>query len=49
MFAEQILHRHGLNIEQLQNKIIVDVGSGPGGLIKGLQLLEKREKIKFKN
>lgn len=47
-FAERILDRHGLNITELQNKIIVDIGSGPGGLIKGLQLLEKREKIKFK-
>lgn len=47
-FAKEILLRHNLKLDELANKIIVDIGSGPGGLIKGLILIGKKENINFK-
>lgn len=44
-FAIHILKRNKLNLEDLNNKTILDIGSGPGGVAKGIHELLKSGKI----
>ncbi|EMH80475.1 methylase involved in ubiquinone/menaquinone biosynthesis [alpha proteobacterium HIMB114] len=46
-FAQEILFRHKIDIKDLNNKVILDIGSGPGGLVLGLSLLKSKESLKF--
>tara|TARA_B100000945_G_scaffold185166_1_gene148453 strand:+ start:206 stop:967 length:762 start_codon:yes stop_codon:yes gene_type:complete len=41
LFADEILSRHKINKSILNNKIILDLGSGPAGVAKGLHLMIK--------
>lgn len=45
-FAIEILLRNNLSLEDLNNKVIIDLGSGPGGVAKGLHVLMQEKKIK---
>lgn len=44
-FAIHVLERNNLNLQDLNNKTILDVGSGPGGVAKGIYELQKSGKI----
>ena len=45
-FVEEVLQRNNLDVEHLNNKVILDLGSGPAGVAKGLHLLLKSKKLK---
>tara|TARA_Y100000817_G_scaffold72919_1_gene55868 strand:- start:41 stop:802 length:762 start_codon:yes stop_codon:yes gene_type:complete len=47
-FTNEVLERHKLRIDSFEEKVIVDIGCGPFGIIKGLTLIEKEKKIKIK-
>ena len=45
-FADQVLSRHDIKINFLDKKVILDLGSGPGGVAKGFhEKLKKKEII----
>ena len=44
-FTLEILKRHNLEKKFLNNKVILDLGSGPAGIAKGLQLLLEENEI----
>tara|TARA_B100000131_G_scaffold238021_1_gene230176 strand:- start:954 stop:1718 length:765 start_codon:yes stop_codon:yes gene_type:complete len=48
-FANEVLFRHSVNINTLNNKTILDLGSGPAGVAKGLHLMIKNNLIKNSN
>ena len=43
-FTNEVLERHKLRINSFEEKVIVDIGCGPFGIIKGLTLIEKEKK-----
>ncbi len=45
-FAYHVLSRHELNSQFINNKVILDLGSGPGGLAKGFHEMLKKNEIK---
>lgn len=45
-FANLIFERHNLTLEFLNDKTLLDLGSGPGGVAKGLQVLMDKKKLK---
>ena len=46
-FTKEVLSRHKINLNNLKNKKLLDVGSGPYGIIKGLTILEEQTNIKI--
>tara|TARA_B100001250_G_scaffold411840_1_gene441470 strand:+ start:121 stop:882 length:762 start_codon:yes stop_codon:yes gene_type:complete len=46
-FTNEVLDRHKIKINNFAEKVIVDLGCGPFGIIKGLTLIEKEKKIKI--
>lgn len=48
-FAEEILKRNKIELVDLHNKKIVDLGCGPAGMARGLDLLIKKKKINNSN
>jgi ubiquinone/menaquinone biosynthesis C-methylase UbiE len=48
-FAKHILDRNKIKLDELNNKMILDLGCGPGGVAKGLhEMLIKKDIIKSK-
>ena len=46
-FAEEILKRNKIELVDLHNKTIVDLGCGPAGMAMGLDLLIKKKKLRI--
>tara|TARA_B100000900_G_C20507282_1_gene686414 strand:+ start:186 stop:947 length:762 start_codon:yes stop_codon:yes gene_type:complete len=44
-FTLQIFKRHDLDINYLNGKIVLDLGSGPGGVARGIQVLSEKNEI----
>lgn len=47
-FVTEVLNRHRLKAVSLRSKIIMDLGCGPYGIIKGLDFLREKKKVSFK-
>ena len=45
-FAYEVLKRHEIDLQFINNKIIVDLGSGPGGVAKGFHEMLKKKELK---
>ena len=48
-FVKEIFKRHKINIKKINKKVLLYLGSGPYGLIKGLTFIEKKSKLKIKS
>jgi ubiquinone/menaquinone biosynthesis C-methylase UbiE len=46
-FTKEVLLRHKIDLKSLEDKKLLDVGSGPYGIIKGLTILEEQTKARI--
>ncbi len=47
-FTKQVCERHEIKIENFSDKVLIDIGCGPFGIIKGLSLIDKDQNINIK-